>query len=76
VKATFTRCDLRATNWARRSIAGIRFVDCKFFGVHGVPIHVETVDIERPDISMVADGSRVISALDLHGRWFEAGGWA
>jgi uncharacterized protein YjbI with pentapeptide repeats len=70
VRAAFVRCDLRESNWSRRSVAGICLVDCKLYGTHGAPIHVETVVIERPDLSFEADASAIGTSDDVRARWF------
>lgn len=66
--ARFVRCDLRDTNWAGRELGGATFVDCKLFGAHGVPVLAGVV-IERPDLSLVADGSQIGTQNDVIAGW-------
>lgn len=41
VRIEFNGRDLRATNWDGRNLAGARFVDCKMYGVFGLPRRLE-----------------------------------
>ena len=66
--ARFVRCDLRDTNWAGRELGGATFIDCKLFGAHGVPM-LAGVLIERPDLSLDADGSRIGTHDDAVAGW-------
>jgi len=73
VGASFLRCDLRGTNWNMRSVSGMRFVDCKFFGVRGAPLYASIVDVDGPDVSALGDGSMVVSEDELRRRWLGNG---
>jgi Pentapeptide repeats (9 copies) len=66
--ARFVRCDLRETNWAGRELGGASFIDCKLFGAHGAPALAGVV-IERPDVSLVADGSQIGTQRDVVAGW-------
>lgn len=66
--ARFVRCDLRDTNWAGRELGGATFIDCKLFGAHGVPM-LAGVMIERPDLSLGADGSQIGTQDDAVAGW-------
>ena len=66
--ARFVRCDLRETNWSGRELGGATFVDCKLFGAHGAP-RLNGVVIERPDISLLADGSRLAAPGEVAAAW-------
>jgi uncharacterized protein YjbI with pentapeptide repeats len=66
--AQFVRCDLRETNWGGRDLGGAAFIDCKLFGAHGAP-RVAGVTIERADISLVADGSKIGAPADVAAAW-------
>ena len=66
--ARFVRCDLRETNWSGRELGGAVFVDCKLFGAHGAP-RLTGVVLERPDVSLLGDGSRVAAPGDVAAAW-------
>jgi uncharacterized protein YjbI with pentapeptide repeats len=66
--AQFLRCDLRWSRWENRTLAGVRFVDCKLYGVLGVP-HFDGVIIDRPDLSVDGDGSWTGSLEDVLALW-------
>jgi uncharacterized protein YjbI with pentapeptide repeats len=66
--ARFVRCDLRETNWAGRELGGATFVDCKLFGAHGAP-KLAGVVLERSDISLLGDGSRLVVQSDVVTGW-------
>jgi len=66
--ARFVRCDLRETNWAGRELGGATFIDCKLFGAHGAP-GLAGVVIERPDVSLIGDGSQIQSQHDVVAGW-------
>ena len=66
--ARFVRCDLRDTNWAGRELGGATLIDCKLAGAHGGPVLAGVV-IERPDLSMFADGSQIGTQDDVVAGW-------
>lgn len=65
--AFFYRCDLRESGWGERDLSGVRFVECKMFGVHGRP-KVADVIVTAPDTSPDGDGSRS-QAQDVYSAW-------
>jgi uncharacterized protein YjbI with pentapeptide repeats len=68
VGARFVRCDLRDTHWRGRALGGAVFVDCKLFGARGGPA-LAGVEIERPDLSRLGDGSRIATQNDVVADW-------
>jgi uncharacterized protein YjbI with pentapeptide repeats len=66
--ARFVRCDLRETNWRGRELGGATFVDCKLFGAHGAASLAGAV-IERPDISLLGDGSKIAAPAEVAAAW-------
>ena len=66
--AQFLRCDLRDTNWHDRELFRVRMIDCKLAGARGTP-RPEALVIERPDLSVAGDGSRIGTALDVLAAW-------
>ena len=71
-KTQFVRCDLRETGWEQRGLAGTRFDRCRFHGVHGRPL-LESIEIEKPDLSPAGDGSQIGMARDVLSTWCVAG---
>ena len=68
VGARFVRCDLRETNWGGRDLGGAALIDCKLFGAHGAP-QLDGALIERPDISILADGSKIALPGEVATGW-------
>lgn len=67
-RARFVRCDLRNTNWKDRPVIGTSFDACRFHGAHGRP-RLESVEIDRPDLSPLGDGSAIGAARDVISIW-------
>ena len=65
VRAEFLQCDLRETHWGGRSIAGMRFADCRLHGTLGAPLNAHHADVLRPDLSMLGDGSQIGCLADV-----------
>jgi uncharacterized protein YjbI with pentapeptide repeats len=66
--ASFIRCDLRDTEWSKRSLFRATFVDCKLAGIRGTPTVPELV-IARPDLSPAGDGSQIGTTRDVLVAW-------
>jgi uncharacterized protein YjbI with pentapeptide repeats len=66
--ARFVRCDLRETRWAGRDLGGAALVDCKLFGAHGAPALAGVV-IERADLSLLGDGTRIATQREAVVGW-------
>ena len=64
----FLRCDLRETCWSGRDLGGAIFIDCKLFGAHGAPTTTGVV-IDRPDVSLLGDGSQLTSVAEVILAW-------
>lgn len=50
-RTRFEHCDLRDTKWAGRDLERTVFVDCRMTGVSGTPSRLESVTIDRADLS-------------------------
>lgn len=68
--AQFLRCDLRRSRWAKRTLAGVRFVRCKLHGVLGPDF--DGVIIDQPDLSIDDDGSWSGALGDVLALWGRA----
>lgn len=66
--ARFESCDLRETSWRDCRLVDVVFTDCKMFGVHGLP-QIESLTIERPDLSAAGDGSQHATSADVITGW-------
>jgi len=68
-RTTFIRCDVRVSNWSFFSVGGCYFFECKMFGVHGRPLHADSVEIVRPDLSPAGNRSMLGTDADVRRLW-------
>ncbi|MCW5803933.1 MAG: pentapeptide repeat-containing protein [Deltaproteobacteria bacterium] len=64
VGARFVRCDLRESTWWGRTFDRVNIIDCKVSGLAGIT-SLQGLTIERPDLSLSGDGSRIGRAQDV-----------
>jgi hypothetical protein len=67
-RTTFSRCDLRLTSWQGRILGNTKFDRCRMHGIGGSPV-VESVEIDRPDLTRAGDGMTIGNAQDVLRLW-------
>ena len=65
----FEDCDLRFTRWDGRDVSGATFVRCKLHGISGVPVGMENVHVEDPNLSVDGNGSDIGDVEDVIALW-------